>query len=386
MKTSSSSPVETQILKSALEANFGTVKDPRVKHLCQHKLLDIIGIALLAVIAGAEGWDNIEIYGQGKVEWLKTFLELPNGIPSADTLARVISRLDPEALEAGFQNWVRQLTESLKGELIAIDGKTVCGSYDREEGIKALQLVSAWASEQRLVLGQCQVDRKSNEITAIPVLIEQLDVQGAIVSIDAMGTQTKIAQQLRDRGADYILALKGNQGNLHQQAVAWFQGDETRSRSEHLSPSQTSEAGHHRIEQRQVWQIPAQEVFTAEQCAAWADLASLVVVRSQRHLWNKTTLETRYFLSSLAVSALEFAPKIREHWGIENSLHWCLDVVYGEDRSRVRRGYGARNLSLLRRLSLNLLRQEPSKGSLKGKRYRAGLDNRFMLQILAAAA
>lgn len=385
MTTSSSTPIsETENLRSALEENFGAIADPRVEHLCQHKLLDIIGIALLAIIAGAEGWDGIEIYGRGKAEWLQTFLELPNGIPSADTIARVISRLEPEALEAGFQNWVNQLTTSLKDQLIAIDGKTARGSYDREGGVKALQLVSAWASEQRLVLGQCQVESKSNEITAIPVLLEQLDVAGTVVSIDAMGTQTKMAQQLRDRGADYILALKGNQGKLHQQAVAWFQDGAASGASEHQSQFQSTEAGHHRTEHRQVWSIPAQEVFTAEQCATWADLASLVVVRAKRQLWNKTTVETRYFLSSLAVSAPAFAPKIRGHWGIENSLHWCLDVVYGEDHSRVRRGHGARNLSLLRRLSLNLLRQEPSKGSLKGKRYRAGLDNHFMLQILAA--
>ena len=326
----------------------------------------------------------IEVYGQGKEDWLKTFLELPNGIPSADTFARVISSLDPEALEAGFQQWVGHLTESLEGELIAIDGKTSRGSYDREEGVKALQLVSAWATERRLVLGQCPVSSKSNEITAIPVLIEQLDVKGAIVSIDAMGTQTKIAQQLRAKEADYILALKGNQGNLHHAAQTWFEALEADSPSEHLSQYQSCEAGHHRIEKRQVWRIPAHEVFEPEQCAAWADLASLVVVRAERRLWNKTTLETRYFLSSAAFSAQEFAPKIRGHWGIENTLHWSLDVVYGEDHSRLRRDHAPRNFSLLRRLSLNLLRQEPSKGSLKSKRYRAGLDNRFMLTILAS--
>ena len=374
------------LFQSSIEESFSQISDPRVKHLCKHKLLDIIAIALLAVIAGAEGWDEIEVYGQGKEDWLRTFLELPNGIPSADTFARVISSLDPEALEAGFQQWVGHLTESLEGELIVIDGKTSKGSYDREEGIKALQLVSAWATEQRLVLGQCPVSSKSNEITAIPILIEQLDVKGAIVSIDAMGTQTKIAQQLRAKEADYILALKGNQGNLYQAAQTWFEGLEADSPSEHLSQYQSCEAGHHRIEKRQVWRIPAREVFKPEQCAAWADLASLVVVRAERRLWNKTTLETRYFLSSAAFSAQDFAPKIRGHWGIENTLHWSLDVVYGEDRSRLRRDHAPRNFSLLRRLSLNLLRQEPSKGSLKGKRYRAGLDNRFMLRILAAAS
>ena len=375
----------SELFTKTINKNFGEIKDPRVTHLCQHKLLDIIGIALLGVIAGAEGWDEIEVYGQGKEEWLKTFLELPNGIPSADTFARVISNLDPEAMEKGFQSWVKEIAGSLDEQLIALDGKTSRGSYDREGGVKALQLVSAWASEQRLVLGQCQVDSKSNEITAIPVLIEQLDVKGTMVSIDAMGTQTAIAQQLRDQGADYLLALKGNQGNLHQQAEGWFQEHEAGATNVNLSQYESCEAGHHRIEQRQVWRIPAAEVFTLEQCEAWADLASLVVVRAKRHLWNKTTLETRYFISSATLSAEDFARKIRGHWGIENTLHWSLDMVYGEDRSRLRRDHAPRNFSLLRRLTLNLLRQEPSKGSLKGKRYRAGLDNRFMLKVLAAA-
>ncbi|MGB0564911.1 MAG: ISAs1 family transposase, partial [Spirulinaceae cyanobacterium] len=283
---------------------------------------------------------------------LKTFLELPNGVPSADTFARVISNLDPEAMETGFQSWVSHLAESLVEQLIAIDGKTSRGSYDREEGVKALQLVSAWASEQRLVLGQCAVSSKSNEITAIPVLIEQLDVKGAMVSIDAMGTQTTIAKHLRDKGADYLLALKGNQGNLHQQAEAWFADYEAGAVSDKVSQYESCEAGHHRIEQRQVWCIPADEVFSPEQCEAWANLASLVVVRAERRLWNKTTLETRYFLSSATLSAQAFALKVRGHWGIENPLHWSLDVVFGEDRSRLRRDHAPRNFSLLRRLSL----------------------------------
>ena len=377
-------PPTEQFIKT-LNESFGNLEDPRTKHLCQHQLLDILGIALLAVIAGADGWDEIEVYGQGKEEWLKTFLELPHGIPSADTFARVISNLDLEAMETGFQHWVSQLTDCLEAQLIALDGKTSRGSYDREGGVKVLQLVSAWASEQRLVLGQCQVASKSNEITAIPLLIEQLDVKGAMVSIDAMGTQTSIAAQLRDQGADYLLALKGNQGNLHHQAQNWFESYEAGAVRDTVSHYQSCEAGHHRIEHRQVWRIPADEVFTPEQCEAWADLASLVVVRAKRRLWNKTTIETRYFLSSAMLSAQAFAPKIRGHWGIENPLHWSLDVVFGEDRSRLRRNHAPRNFSLLRRLSLNLLRQEPSKGSLKGKRYRAGLDNRFMLKILAAS-
>lgn len=378
--------VNRETLQSCLEQYFGQIPDPRVERTRAHQLLDIIAIALFAVLSGADSWVAIETYGNAKRSWLESFLDLPNGIPSHDTFARVFARLDPKAFEASFQQWVKALVSTLEAELIAIDGKTVKGSYDREGGVKALQLVSAWASEHRVVLGQCTVDSKSNEITAIPVLLEQLALAGCIVSIDAMGTQSTIAEQITTEDADYILALKGNHPTLLSQAQTGFETAQARQweNVEHTQHQET-ETGHHRIESRTIWQIPASQVFSKNQLKQWAGLQSLVVVHSHRRLWNKDTSETRYFLSSLSTHAQTFARYIRAHWGVENQLHWCLDVVFKEDASRIRKDHAPRNLSVLRRLALNLLRQEPSKGSLAMKRYRAGLDDQFMLQILSVS-
>lgn len=376
--------INQETLQLCLKQYFGQIPDPRVARTRAHQLLDIIAIALFAVLSGADSWVAIETYGNAKRSWLETFLALPNGIPSHDTFARVFARLDPEALEASFQQWVNALVSTLGTQLVAIDGKTVKGSYDREGGIKALQLVSAWASEHRLVLGQCAVGSKSNEITAIPVLLEQLALAGCIVSIDAMGTQSAIAEQITQQQADYILALKGNHPSVLEQAQTGFEDAQARQgEAIEYTQYQDTEAGHHRIESRTIWQIPAAQVFSAEQLQRWAGLQSLVVVQSHRRLWNKDTIETRYFLSSLSTDAPTFARYIRAHWGVENQLHWCLDVVFNEDASRIRKDHAPRNMSLLRRLALNLLRQESSKGSLAMKRYRAGLDNQFMLQILS---
>jgi predicted transposase YbfD/YdcC len=378
--------VTPETLQACLRDYFGDIQDPRVERTRAHQLLDIISIALLAVLCGADSWVAIETYGRAKHSWLSTFLALPNGIPSHDTFARVFARLDPVALEARFQQWVNALVSTLEAQVIAIDGKCLNGSYDRELGVKALQMVSAWASEHRLVLAQCPVSAKSNEITAIPVLLEQLALHRSIVSIDAMGTQTAIAQQIQQQQADYILALKGNQATLLRQAQTWFEQVQAQPEAGHrYTQHQLISSGHHRVETRHVWQVPARQVFTPAQCSKWSGLKSLVVVHSRRRLWNKETMEVRYFLSSLEADAAAFAGYIRAHWGIENQLHWCLDVVFGEDASRIRKDHAPRNVSLLRRLALNLLRREPSKGSLAMKRYRAGLDNQFLLQVLTSA-
>uniref|UniRef100_B8HPB8 Transposase IS4 family protein n=1 Tax=Cyanothece sp. (strain PCC 7425 / ATCC 29141) TaxID=395961 RepID=B8HPB8_CYAP4 len=375
--------VNRESLSACLEQYFGEITDPRVERTRAHQLLDIIAIALFAVLAGADSWVGIETYGQAKRAWLETFLALPNGIPSHDTFARVFARLDPEALETRFQHWVKGVVSTLGAQVIAIDGKTAKGSYDREGGVKALQLVSAWASEHRLVLGQCAVDTKSNEITAIPVLLEQLALAGCIVSIDAMGTHQTIAAQIHKQQADYILALKGNQPTLFKQAQQWFEEFQTGSNAgAEYTQHQQCETAHHRIESRRVFQVPVEQVFTPKQGRDWAGLRSLVVIQSQRCLWNKDTTETRYFLSSLSTDAATFAHYIRAHWGIENQLHWCLDVVFNEDKSRIRKDHAPRNFSLLRRLTLNLLHRDSSKGSLVMKRYRAGLDDQFMMQLL----
>jgi predicted transposase YbfD/YdcC len=375
-------------LQASLEEHFGALEDPRVERTRAHLLIDIIAIALMGVLSGADGWVAIETYGQAKRQWLETFLALPNGIPSHDTFARVFARLAPDALEASFQMWVAGIVSTLGAQVIALDGKCVKGSYDREGGQKALQVVSAWASAHQLVLGQCAVDSKSNEITAIPLLLEQLDLSGTIVSIDAMGAQTAIAEQIQNQQADYILALKGNHPTLMKQARAWFESLDAEELSvdaeSDYTHHQATESGHHRIESRCLWQIPSRLVFSEEQHRRWSGLRSLVVVRSERRLWNQDSSQVRFFLSSLDADARAFAGHIRQHWGIENQLHWCLDVVFREDASRIRSGHAPRNLSVLRRLALNLLRQEPSKASLMMKRYRAGLDDQFMLAILSA--
>lgn len=274
-----------------------------------------------------------------------------------------------------------------RANVVAIDGKTVRGSYDRGKKVKALQLVSAWSSEHRLVLGQTAVDGKSNEITAIPELLEQLNLKGTIITIDAMGTQTAVAQKIHQAGANYILTLKGNQGRLSQTADSWFQRFESLELDREVFVEQftQTESRHDRIETRTCWVFRAEDVFPASGVRQWSGLKSLVVIRSRRHLWNRTTHETRFFLSSLATDAISFAGLIRSHWEVENPLHWCLDVVFAEDASRIRTEKAAHNVSLLRRLALNLLRQHPGKGSLKMKRYRAGLDNSFLLEILCYA-
>jgi len=307
-------------------------------------------------------------------------LSLANGIPSHDTFGRVFARLDPEKLETEFRNWVKTIAGELTAQVIAIDGKASRGSYDRGDGVKELQLVSAWATSSRLVLGQEAVDQKSNEITAISKL---LDLKECIVTIDAMGTQKKIAEQICEAGADYILALKGNQGQLSRGVRDWFEKQKETS-SEWLGTSwQQTEEGHGRIENRTIWQIPASQVLSQELRESWHKLQTLVIVEGTRQLWNKTTHEFRFFISSLEATNQQFAKYIRSHWGIENQLHWCLDVVFDEDNSRIRQGHSARNMSLMRRFTLNLLRQETSKTSLKMKRYKAAMDNDFRLKLLA---
>lgn len=379
-----SSTLSSESLKESIEQCFGEIPDTRITGKIAHKLVDIITISLLAVICGADGWVGIETYGQAKQTWLETFLELPNGIPSHDTFARVISRLDPEMLEQNFQAWVKQMTDSLGLEVVAIDGKTLKGSYDRESSLKCLEMVSAWSSSHRLVLGQVAVDQKSNEIKAIPVLLEQLDLTGAIITIDAMGTQTAIAKQIQEAGADYILTLKSNHPSLAHEAQDWFeQYQQQEDISLAVVTETTCEAGHHRLERRQFWQVPVELVFSQKRIKQWAGLRTLVIEESNRSLWNKQTSSRRFFLSSKEPGFEHCSTSIRSHWGIENQLHWCLDVVFAEDNCRLRKDNAPRNMTILRRLALNLLRQDTSKGSLKMKRYQAGLDNNFLLQILA---
>lgn len=378
---------EAKILRKSVLKHFQHLQDPRVERTQHHSLVAIVTIAILAVLCGSDGFVAIETYGKAKQSWLETFLDLPYGIPSHDTFGRVFGRLEPQALETGFLDWVSSITQKLGLTLIHVDGKTVKGSYDRENKLKALHSVSAWSSEHGLVLAQQKVDSQSNEITAVPLLLKLLNLKGAVVTLDAMGTQIDIARQIQQAEGDYVLALKGNQGQLSQQVEAWFEQAQAKNwQGIEYSDHETVEAGHHRIDTRQVWAVPVSQFPSLHRQGQWVGLSTIVMVRSRRQLWNKTTTEVRFYLSSLEADAQRHNRVIRSHWSIENSLHWVLDVTFNEDASRIRQGDAAENLGLLRRLSVSLLKREPSRQSLKMKRYKAAMDNDFLMKILAASA
>lgn len=376
---------EATILERSVLKYFQDIVDPRVTSRSTHPLVSIITIAILAVISGADGCVAIETYGKAKQSWLETFLDLPSGIPAHDTFSRVLEMLDPQELENCFLCWIKNITEKLDIELIHIDGKEHNGSYDREDNLKSLHSVSAWSSEYGLSLAQVKVDSKSNEIKAVPLLLKLLDLKGAIVTLDAMGTQFAIAQQIKKAEGDYYLALKGNQGNLSKQVEKWFQQAEAQNwQGIEYSYHKTVESGHHRTETRQVWSVSVNQLPPLHRQEIWHGLSTVIMVKSQRILWNKTTTAVKFYISSLEPDAEKDNHVIRSHWSIENSCHWVLDVVFNEDASRIRKGYGAQNFGTLRRLSLNLLKKEPSKQSLKMKRYLAGMNNDFLMKVLGA--
>ncbi len=378
---------EAKILRKSVLKHFQHLQDPRVERTQHHSLVAIVTIAILAVLSGADGFVAIETYGKAKQSWLETFLDLPNGIPSHDTFGRVFGMLEPQELENSFLGWVSSITQKLGLSLIHVDGKTAKGSYDREGKLKALHSVSAWSSENGLVLAQQKVESKSNEITAVPLILKLLNLKGAVVTLDAMGTQIAIARQIKQAEGDYVLALKGNQGKLSQQVSDWFKQAQAKNwQGIESSYYETLETGHHRIETRQVWAVPVSQLPPLHRQSQWVGLTTVVMVRSRRKLWNKTTTKVRFYISSLEADAQRHNRVIRSHWSIENSLHWVLDLTFNEDASRIRQGYAPENLGLLRRLSVNLLKREPSKQSLKMKRYKAGMDNNFLIKILAASA
>jgi predicted transposase YbfD/YdcC len=355
--------------------HFATLGDPRRIHGRRHLLHDIITIALCAVIAGAQDWQEIEVFGHKRLDWLQRFLTLPNGIPSHDTFERVFARLDPQAFQACFRDWVQALQEHLTIKHVAIDGKTLCGSARGPLG--ALHLVSAWAVEQRLSLGQVAVAEKSNEITAIPALLDLLDVRGAFVSIDAMGCQKAIAAKIIERGGDYILTVKENQPTLLADIQQAF--IDALDNDQKCSVFEMRERGHGREEFRSYKVL--HDLSGISQAVEWAGLTTIGICYCQRTIAGKTTEEARYFIGSKKVSARTYATGLRGHWGIENNLHWQLDVTFAEDRNRASNRNGAENLALLRRVALSLLQAHPSKLSIAKKRYAAALDPDFLGEI-----
>jgi predicted transposase YbfD/YdcC len=376
----------TPKLTQTITTHFGQIDDPRYQHSPPHLLLDIITITLCAIISGANDWEAVAAFGRAKEDWLRTILRLPNGIASADTFERVFARIDPQQFQAGFISWVAAISHLTSGEVVAIDGKTLCGSVDLNNDRKAIHMVSAWASQSRLVLGQIKVDDKSNEITAIPELLRLLALPGCIVTIDAMGCQTEIAAQIVAQGADYMLALKKNQGHLYQEVARLFNDALTDpSRPIPFETAQTIEKGHGRIEKRQAWTISQPDYLTyLDPTGRWPGLASVVRIDSQRRLNNLHSQQTRYYIASLAGEPKRLNTIARTHWTIENQLHWSLDVAFREDDSRVRCKHAAENLAVLRHMALNLLKQEhTTKLSIQNKRLRAAWDNDYLLLLLS---
>ena len=376
--------MDTELAADLIE-RFLKLKDPRDNRAKRHNLIDVIVIAICAVVCGADSWVDVEMFGKSKKSWLSRILELPNGIPSHDTFGRVFAMLDPVQFERCFTEWVDAVNEVMEGQVVAIDGKTVRRSHDRVAGKSAIHMVSAWASANQLILGQVKVDDHSNEITAIPQLLDTLDVSGCTVTIDAMGCQKEIAKTIVEKDADYILALKRNQPQLYDDAEEMFEQSRRSGFSDlgyHFC--ETVEKGHGRIEKRRCWAVSEPEhLGYMDERGEWAELRSLAMIESERTENGKTSTQTRYYISSLPDDARKLLSGVRTHWGIENSVHWVLDVAFGEDDSRVRTGHAAENFSVLRRMALNMLKSETtSQGGVAARRKRAGWDEDYLLKVL----
>lgn len=369
---------------ATLEECFGDMPDPRVVGRCDHKLVEIILVAVCAVVCGAESWSEVEEFGVTKQDWLKQYLELPAGIPSHDTFGRVFRLLDGAEFQRRFMGWVATHFTIQRGQVIAVDGKTARGSHDHLRGQEAIHLVSAWARESGLLLGQRKVEDKSNEITAVPELLKVLFIKGCIVTVDALNCQKDIAQTIIDQQADYLFALKANHPLLHQEVVDWFAWAQARNfRDVSHTFHETVNKGHGRLEIRRCWAIHDPQAFEGlAYYDGWAGLGSIAMVQRERRLADRIQSETVYYLSSLPADASRLLEASRAHWSVENSFHWTLDVLFGEDDSRVRLDHAPENFAVLRHIALNLLKRHPAKLSLNRKRFRAALNDSFLFELL----
>jgi len=363
-----------------------SVPEPRVERTRRHPLVNILIIAMLAMICVGEGWEDMEEFGLAKKAWLGTFLDLKHGIPSADTFRRVLSAMNPKAFNACFIAWVQALSLGTSGKLIAIDGKTIRHSFDRATGKKALHVVSAWIAENRLTLGQIATEEKSNEIAAIPKLLELLDIRGATITVDAMGCQRAIAEKVIDQGGDYIMGLKGNQEVAHKEVQEYFADASAKDFKDvpHTFHETVDGSDHGRVEVRRLW--ASQELDWFADLSKWKGLRSIIMIESERTVGSAgTSVERRYYWSSHIVDAQTFAEMIRGHWGIENCLHWCLDVGFREDESRIRTDHGPENIALLRKIAMNLAKNERThKKGIQAKRKLAAWSDAYLLKLLQA--
>lgn len=371
---------------ASLAEHFSSLEDPRAEHLIDHKLLEIILIAICAIICGAETWTDVELFGTERLEWLRQFMDLENGIPSHDTFGRVFARLDPEQFQTCFISWVRAVFQVTQGQVVAVDGKSLRRSYDRTNGREAIHVVSAWAMESHLVLGQQTVQAKSNEITAIPKLLRLLDIAGCIITIDAMGCQTEIATQIVGQEAEYVLAVKDNQPHLYEDMNLFFRlAQQNDFQKVEYTYARQVNKNHGRLETRECWAISGEDSLQfLRDYDRWHGLTTLAMVRNRRELNGHVTVESRYYISSMANEAATILKAVRSHWGIENALHWVLDVAMGEDDSRIRKEHAPENMALLRRIALSLLKQEKTlKRGVQGKRLKAAMNPAYLLKVLS---
>ena len=375
-------------LAASLRNCLEEVSDPRSAHARRHPLTSVLFLALTAVIGGADTWVEVEEFGRDHRAWFERWLHLPHGIPSHDTFGRVFALLDPEPREAGFARWVQTLHDQLTGQVVALDGKTARRSHDRSHGRSALHTVSAYAGESRLVLAQTAVAAQSNEITAVPEVLALLDLAGATVTLDALGCQKELARHIRSQQADYVLTVKENQPMLRAALEETFSVErEAQFEGCPHTAHRTVNGGHGRIEIRRGWAVGDPEYLQyVDPEGHWPDLHSLLLVEAERRVEGRVSTETRYFISSHPPEARHLLATVRAHWGIENSLHWVLDVAFREDESRVRTGHAPRNLGLLRRRALNLLRQDTTvQAGVAIRRRKAGRNLAYMEQVLGLA-